>query len=252
MSSSARRLGSVIALLVIWEGSVRAGLTPSFILVAPTTIAYQIFRLLESGVLEQNAAASMTRMLAGYLLALVSGVLLGGLMGWYRWLDDVLDPLVELVRPVSPLAILPLAILWLGIGQASKIFVIWYACVFPILLNTYAAVRGVPKSPVEAARTLGAASDEILRRVVFFHCLPPIMTGARISFAVGMIVILAAEMVAADRGLGYMILTAQQTFQTADLYAGIVTIAAIGFVGDRLIRWLRALICPWYVEIEQA
>ncbi|HUZ72809.1 MAG TPA: ABC transporter permease [Stellaceae bacterium] len=251
MNSSARRLVSVLVLVAVWEGAVRLGLVPAFFLAAPSTILFQIVKLVESGVLPQNAGASMIRMLSGYLLALASGVVVGGLMGWFRWADDVLDPLVELVRPVSPLAILPLAILWLGIGQASKIFVIWYACIFPVLLNTYAAVRSVPKSTIEAAWTLGASPDEVLRRVVFFHCLPPIFTGARISFAVGMIVIIAAEMVAADRGLGYMILTAQQDFQTADLYAGIVTIAAIGFVGDRFIRWLRTRICPWYVEIEQ-
>ena len=191
-------------------------------------------------------------MLSGYSLALVTGALLGALMGWFRLLDDVVDPIVELIRPVSPLAILPLAILWLGIGQASKIFVIWYGCLFPILLNTYAGVRGVPKSTVEAARTLGAATDEMLQRVVFYHSLPLIMTGARISFAVGMIVIIAAEMVAADAGLGYMILTAQQTFHTPELYAGITTIAVIGFLGDRIIRLIRAKLCPWYVEIEQS
>jgi NitT/TauT family transport system permease protein len=156
-----------------------------------------------------------------------------------------------LVRPVSPLAILPLAILWLGIGQASKIFVIWYGCVFPILLNTYAAVRGVPRSTVEAARTLGARTDEVLRWVVVNHSIPMMLTGARISFAVGMIVIIAAEMVAAEAGLGYMILTAQQTFRTPDLYVGIVTIALIGFCGDRIIRLTRARLCPWHVENEQ-
>jgi NitT/TauT family transport system permease protein len=252
MTSGMRRATSVITLLLVWEAAVRAGLAPSFLLSAPSAIALEIYRLTLTGSLPQNVAASMTRVLTGYFLAMASGILLGGLMGWFRVLDDFVDPLVELVRPVSPLAILPLAILWLGIGQASKIFVIWYACVFPILLNTYAGVRGVPKSSVEAARTLGAASDEILCRVVFFHSLPAILTGARISFAVGMIVIIAAEMVAADRGLGYMILTAQQNFQTPELYAGIVTIAALGFIGDRIIRGLRARICPWYVEIEQA
>jgi ABC-type nitrate/sulfonate/bicarbonate transport system permease component len=145
-----------------------------------------------------------------------------------------------------------LPLLYVTAGEASKIFVIAYGCLFPILLNTYAGVRGVPKSTVEAARTLGADTDETLRRVVFYHSLPLIMTGARISFAVGMIVIIAAEMVAADSGLGFMILTAQQTFRTTELYAGITTIAAIGFIGDRAIRILRARLCPWYVEMAQS
>lgn len=252
MISSVRRIAVVIVLLIVWELSVRLQLVSGFVLAAPSTIVDNAIRLLASGELLVHIRASMSRMLAGFFLALVSGVIVGGLMGWFRWLDDLFDPLVELVRPVSPLAILPLAILWLGIGQASKVFVIWYGCFFPILLNTYAAVRGVPRSTVEAARTLGAQTDEMLRWVVFNHSIPLVMTGARISFAVGMIVIIAAEMVAADAGLGYMILTAQQTFRTADLYVGIVTIALIGFAGDRVIRFARARLCPWHVENEQA
>jgi ABC-type nitrate/sulfonate/bicarbonate transport system permease component len=252
MMSTTRRLASVAVVLLIWELAVRFELAPSFTLAAPSTIVSEIARLIANGQLPKHVQASMGRMLSGYSLALVTGALLGALMGWFRLLDDVVDPIVELIRPVSPLAILPLAILWLGIGQASKIFVIWYGCLFPILLNTYAGVRGVPKSTVEAARTLGAATDEMLQRVVFYHSLPLIMTGARISFAVGMIVIIAAEMVAADAGLGYMILTAQQTFHTPELYAGITTIAVIGFLGDRIIRLIRAKLCPWYVEIEQS
>jgi ABC-type nitrate/sulfonate/bicarbonate transport system permease component len=252
MMSSVRRICVVVVLLIVWELVVRLHVMSSFVLASPSMIVEDAVHLIESGELVTNIVDSMTRMLAGYALALASGIIIGGLMGWFRWLDDLCDPLIELIRPVSPLAILPLAILWFGIGQASKVFVIWYACVFPILLNTYAAVRGVPRSTVEAARTLGAQTDEMLRLVVFNHSVPLVLTGARISFAVGMIVIIAAEMVAANSGLGYMILTAQQTFRTSDLYVGIVTIALIGFLGDRIIRWMRGWLCPWHVESEQA
>ena len=172
MISSARRIASVVVLLLVWEAAVSLQLTHTFVLAAPSRIVSEIVKLTENGQLPKHIHASMTRMLTGYALALVSGVLLGALMGWFRWLDDIVDPIVELVRPVSPLAILPLAILWLGIGQASKIFVIWYGCIFPILLNTYAGVRGVPKSTVEAARTLGAHTDEMLRRVVLLSQSP--------------------------------------------------------------------------------
>lgn len=248
--SNLRRSSAVVAFLMLWELVVRTGLVPPFLVSAPTQVALELYRQLTDGPLLQHIGASMSRVLAGYAIALVTGVLLGGLMGWFRWLDDFVDPLVELFRPVSPLAILPLSILWLGLGQASKIFVIWYGCFFPILLNTYAGVRSVPKSHVEAALTLGAHSREMLRHIVFFNSLPMIMTGARISFAVGMIVIIASEMVAADKGLGYLILTAQQTFRTTELYVGIVTIAMIGFAGDRVLRVLRAWLCPWHVEVE--
>ncbi|OJY47062.1 MAG: hypothetical protein BGP08_03035 [Rhizobiales bacterium 64-17] len=243
-----RGLISILVFLAIWEGAVRFHLVENFVLTSPSETLRQIGHLLSTGELQTHVKASMLRIVLGYSIALVLGVVIGTLMGWFRVVDDYVDPIIEMFRPVSPLAILPLAILWLGIGQSSKVFVIVYACIFPIMLNTYAGVRSVPRSVVEAARILGAKSDEMLLKVVFQNSLPLIMTGARISFAVALIVIIAAEMVAADTGLGYMILTAQQTFHTADLFAGIVTIAVIGFVGDRLLRLLRARLCPWYVE----
>src|SRR5262245_40056314 len=146
MSSRVRRITVVLILLIVWEAAVRLGITSSFVLAAPSAIVERAIELIRSGELLVNIRASMSRVLMGYSLALVSGVLLGGLMGWFRLLDDVFDPLVELVRPVSPLAILPLAILWLGIGQASKVFVIWYGCLFPIILFTYAVVFWVRRS----------------------------------------------------------------------------------------------------------
>jgi ABC-type nitrate/sulfonate/bicarbonate transport system permease component len=251
MRSGLIRALSVASFLGIWQVASELSLAPAFLLPSPLDVIREGYGLIDAGILQRHVVSSMTRMLSGFGLALISGVILGALMGWFRLVDDIVDPLVELVRPVSPLALLPLSILWLGIGQASKIFTIWYGCIFPILLNTYSSVRNIPKSSVEAARILGAEPDEMLRKVVFFHSLPTILTGARISFAIGMIVIVAAEMVAADSGLGYMILTAQQTFQTKQLYVGIVTIAIIGFVGDRLIRFIRSFVCPWITEDQQ-
>lgn len=251
MTSRIRGVASIVIFLTFWELVVRLGLVQTFVISAPTMIVADMAHLLATGELEKQIIASMSRILAGYALALFFGVLIGVLMGWFQALDDFIDPIIEIFRPVSPLAILPLAILWLGIGQTSKVFVVAYGCIFPIMLNTYAGVRSVPRSTIEAAKIMGAQPDEMLRKVVFHHSLPLIMTGARISFAVALIVIIAAEMVAANSGLGYMILTAQQTFHTTDLFAGIATIAIIGFIGDRFLRLLRARLCPWCVETEQ-
>ena len=250
MKSKWRGIVSIALFIVVWEIAVRYHWVETYALASPTMVGTQIIHLFATGELQRHILASMSRIFFGYGIALVTGVVFGVLMGWFKVIDEFVDPIVEIFRPVSPLAILPLAILWLGIGQASKVFVVAYACVFPIMLNTYAGVRSVPQSSIEAARIMGAAPDEMLRKVVFYHSLPLIMTGARISFAVALIVIIAAEMVAANSGLGYMILTAQQTFHTTDLFAGIVTIATIGFLGDRLLRLLRTLLCPWYVETK--
>lgn len=251
MTSQVRAFISIMLFLIIWEAAVRFHLVQTFVLASPTMTISDMLRLLSTGELQRNVIASMTRIAMGYSLALLLGVLIGVVMGWFRAVDDFVDPIIEMFRPVSPLAILPLAILWFGIGEEAKIFIVTYACIFPIMINTYAGVRSVPRSNVEAAKILGAQPDEMLCKVALQHSLPLIITGARISFAVALIVIIAAEMVAADSGLGYMILTAQQTFHTTDLFAGIVTIAIIGFLGDRLLRLLRAWLCPWYVETEQ-
>jgi NitT/TauT family transport system permease protein len=242
------RIASVCTFLLLWEAVSRAEVVPKFLLVPPSVVATSLMSMLGDGTLMPNILASMGRVLVGYGLAVVAGITLGMLMGWFSVVDSVLDPIVELVRPVSPLAILPLSMLWFGIGEPSKYFVICYGCFFPILINTFVGVRGIPKSTVEAARTLGANTWELLVKVILKSGLPMMLAGARISFAVGMIVMVAAEMINADRGLGYMILTAQQTFNTINLYVGIVTIAIIGFIGDRVIRLLRKLLCPWYVE----
>lgn len=244
-----KRVLSPVGVVVLWEIISRMALVEPYLLPAPSKVVWELLKLLASGELLIHIYSSMGRVLAGYSLAVISGICLGVLMGWFRIIDQIADPLVELARPVSPLAILPVTILWFGIGNVSKIFIIWYSCIFPVVLNTYAGVKGVNPSVVHAARTLGATNQEILWRVVVPSTLPLIMTGARISMAIGMIVIIASEMVAARAGLGYLILTAEQTYRTTEMFAGIAVIAALGLLLDRLLRLLRRKVSPWYTEL---
>jgi tetratricopeptide (TPR) repeat protein len=155
MISTARRLASVAIVLLAWELAVGLTLTSSFFLAAPSTIVSEIIRLIGNGELPKHVQASMGRMLSGYSLALITGALLGALMGWFRWLDDIVDPIVELIRPVSPLAILPLAILWLGIGELQKVCqAIDHGNGFPQVMQTYTWLaqcfldKGVPEAAI--------------------------------------------------------------------------------------------------------
>jgi ABC-type nitrate/sulfonate/bicarbonate transport system permease component len=163
-----------------------------------------------------------------------------------RLFDLLLDPLVELLRPISPLAIFPLALLWFGIGDASKVFIIALVASFPVILNTYAGVRGIEPNLFRAAQSMGASPLEIFTSIVLPGSLPQILTGVRLAWGISLIVIIAAEMVGASVGIGYMVLEAQQTFRTERVFAGIIVIGLFGFLTDLGFRRLRRLILPWY------
>src|SRR6202022_959017 len=179
-----------------------------------------------------------------------AGVALGAAMARIRLVNELLDPLVELLRPISPLALFPLAILWFGIGDGSKIFIIALAASFPVILNTYAGVRDIDANLFRASRSLGATEFEIFRSIVLPGSLPYIFTGVRLAWGISLIVIIAAEMVGATVGLGYMVLEAQQTFRTERVFASIFVIGIIGFVTALGFRRLRRLLIPWYCETE--
>ncbi|MGA2465312.1 MAG: ABC transporter permease [Thermodesulfobacteriota bacterium] len=215
---------------------------------APSAILMQFCLMIRTGEIFIHIGYSMGRMLTGFSLACVVGVLLGVAMAWFPLIDRIFEPLIDFIRPVSPLAILPLAILWLGIGNSSKIFIIFYGALFPIVLNTYAGVKGVDKVVVDAAKTLGATKAELLFKVAIPSALPIILTGIRISSAIAMIVVVASEMVAATAGLGYLILTAEQVYKTEEMFVGILCISILGFGLDRLIKYIQRKI-TWYTEL---
>lgn len=243
-----RRLLSPLLLLLLWEVAARAQWIDPRLIPAPSTIFAELERLTGSGELVRALAASLYRVALGFAIAAAIGVALGALMALSAAVETVFDPLVELLRPVSPLAIFPLAILWFGIAEASKIFIIALACSFPIILNTYAGVRGIDAALFRAARSLGASPAEIFRTVVLPGSLPQIFTGLRLAWGIALIVIVAAEMIGATRGIGYMVLEAQQTFRVERVFAGIFVIGLLGFLTDLGFRHLQRRLLPWHRE----
>lgn len=245
--SSSKALSPMVV-IIIWEFVCRMKLVDPIFLPAPSAILKQFVLMIMTGEIFIHIGYSMGRMLLGFSLACVVGVLLGVAMAWFALIDRIFEPLIDFIRPVSPLAILPLAILWLGIGNASKVFIIFYGALFPIVLNTYAGVKGVDKVVVDAAKTLGATKAELLFKVAIPSALPIILTGIRISSAIAMIVVVASEMVAATAGLGYLILTAEQIYETPEMFVGILCISILGFGLDRLIKYIQRKI-TWYTEL---
>jgi ABC-type nitrate/sulfonate/bicarbonate transport system permease component len=239
------RISGPVLVLTAWELSARFGSADPIILPAPTAIAVTFSDMLLSGELAWHAANSITRLVIGYLLAALGGITLGLLVGWFRVVSDFFTPLIELTRPISPIALIPLAILWFGIGLESKVFVITMATFFPILLNTIAGVQNTDLLMIRAARSLGAGHLRLLLTVSFPSAAPFIHTGLRIALSIGFIVIIASEMVAAQNGLGWLVLDSERIYRTDIVFVGIISISCLGLLADYGMRLLGRVLFPW-------
>ncbi len=244
-----RRAAVPVALLLLWEFVSVAGLVDSYFLPAPHRILASAWALLLSGTLVADIAISMFRLLSGYFLGAAAGIVLGVMTGRSALLGDLLDPLIQALRPISPIALLPLAMVYLGIGEIEKIVLIAYSTFFPVAINTYFGVRGVDPVVVMAAKTLGATRRrDMLREIILPAALPHIFSGLRVSLGISFIVIIAAEMVASHSGLGFRILDAERIFELDVVYVGIVVISLLGLFFDAIFMRVRRRLLPWYRE----
>jgi ABC-type nitrate/sulfonate/bicarbonate transport system permease component len=201
--------------------------------------------LVESGELQRDIMASLARVLQGFAIAAVLGVGLGMAVGRSRTLESLVDPMLELLRPIPPLAFLPMMVLWFGIGEASKISFIAYAAFFPIFTTTLEGIKYVDPLLLRAAASLGASRRDLFRYVVLPAATPAIITGLRLGFGLSFFVIVAAEFIAADRGLGYLINDARTFFLVSQMLLGAAVIGVIGFAFNRLLRLLEARLLRW-------
>lgn len=243
-----RKLMSPLLLLMIWELITRQGWIPAWFLPVPTEVFQTLFNMVISGELLHHAAVSLGRAVSGYAMAALAGVGLGLLIAWSRIVEDFFDPLIELIRPLSTFALIPIFFLWFGIGNTSKIMIIFKSCFFPIVLNTIAGIKGVDQKLIMAARSLGADGRQMWTRVLLPSAMPMIITGMRISTAIAMMALVGVEMLSSDSGLGFLVIDAQRTFDTERVFAGIVVLALLGFSLDRLARKIQARILSWHHE----
>ena len=201
--------------------------------------------LVEAGELQRDIFASLSRVLQGFALAAFVGVTLGMAVGRSRVLESLVDPMLELLRPIPPLAFLPMMVLWFGIGEASKIFFIAYAAFFPIFTTTLEGIKYVDPLLLRAAASLGANKRDLFRYVVLPAATPAIITGLRLGFGLSFFVIVAAEFIAADSGLGFLINDARTFFLVSQMLLGAAVIGLIGFGFNRLLRLLEARLLRW-------
>lgn len=237
-----------VVLLAAWALAVRWSGTRIF--PSPADAGRAILSLSEKSLLWSYIRDSLMRVAAGYLAAVVIGVPLGMTAGWYATLDRALNPLVQLLRPISPLAWMPLAVIWFGVSNMAPMFLIFLASLFPIIVATTNAVRNVPPMFLQAGRNFGLTAPQLIRRVIFPAVLPRIVVGLRIAFGVAWIVLVAAEMIAVDSGLGYLIIDARNAGKRYDLVvAGMLLIGVIGLLLDfafRRVERLRSV--AWAIE----
>ncbi len=187
---------------------------------------------------------SLSREIVAFIWA-CSAIPLAIAMGWSKTINDQVDPLIEVLRPVPPLAWIPLSILWFGIGDIQNQFIIFLGMFFPILLNTIAGVKNIEPNLIRAARCLGASEARILRRVVLRAALPQIITGIRVGLGVGWMALVAAELVGANSGLGFLINDARTLLRTDVVIVGMITIGFVGLIIDRTIRVVGRRMMPW-------
>jgi NitT/TauT family transport system permease protein len=235
----------IAAFLLLWEAAPRIGLLDRVFLPPLTEVLAATWDLAADGRLWDHVSASLARALAGFLIAVAAAVPLGVLIAWYRPVADLLLPILELFRNTAALALLPVFVLLLGIGEASKIALVVFACTFPILLNTITGVRTVDPLLIRSAVSLGFGPLALFRKVVLPAAVPSVFTGVRMAGASSILVLIAAEMVGSQSGLGYLINSAQLNFLIHDMYAGILTIAVVGVSLNGLLVVLERRFSRW-------
>ncbi|MEZ7798081.1 taurine ABC transporter permease TauC [Citrobacter pasteurii] len=248
-------LGTLVVILAVWWTVAALQLISPLFLPAPGQVLQKLITIagpqgFMDATLWQHLAASLARIVIALLAAVLLGVPVGIAMGLSPTMRGILDPIIELYRPVPPLAYLPLMVIWFGIGETSKILLIYLAIFAPVAMSALAGVRSAQQVRVRAAQSLGASRAQVLWFVILPGALPEILTGLRIGLGVGWSTLVAAESIAATRGLGFMVQSAGEFLATDVVLAGIAVIAVIAFILELGLRALQRRLTPWHGEVQ--
>ena len=251
-----------VGLLIVWEIASRAGLFSAVVLPPPSAVAARWFASLVpalphdpatqsytawlfSGELPHDAVASLSRVIAGFAIGVGLALPIGLLMGTSDRLYGLVNPLLQILRPIPPIAYIPLAIVWFGLGNPPALFLIALGTFFPVLVNTIAGVRHVDGIYIRAARSLGASRMTIFRRVILPAATPYILSGARIGIGTAFIVVIVAEMIAVKSGFGYVMWDAYYFLRMDVIVAAMLSVGVMGFVFDRIAVAVQGRVCAW-------
>ena len=248
-SSMKLSLVTVIGVLALWWIATNSGWIKPLFLPSPQAVWAQMMEVSRDGFADASLLThigwSALRVFGAFLLAVLTAIPVGILMGVNRVARGVFDPLVEFYRPLPPLAYLPLVVIWMGIGEGSKVLLIYLAMFAPLALSARAGVKSVAIEQIHAAYSMGASRGQVLKYVNMPAALPEILTGMRIAIGFGWTTLVAAEMVAATAGLGFMVLTASKFMATDVVIMGILVIGLLALLFDLGMRWLERKLVPW-------
>ncbi len=240
---------TALVLIGLWFLITGMGWVKPLFLPSPFAVYNKFVIAMTQGVanstLTQHTLASLGRVFGAFALACVTAIPLGILMGVNRVMRGLFDPIIEFYRPLPPLAYLPLVIIWLGIGEFPKVFLIFLAIFAPMAIAARAGVRSVSTEQIHAAYAMGASRSQVISQVIMKAALPEIFTGMRIGIGVGWTTLVAAEMIAASRGLGFMVLNAAEYLASDTVVMGIIVIGVFAFAFDLLIRYMERVFIPW-------
>ncbi len=240
---------SILGIIFVWWLVTSMGWIKPLFLPSPQAVLRKFFDVWQNGFTNtpflEHVGVSAARVFGAFLLACLVGIPLGIAMGMSPFIRGIFDPPIEFYRPIPPLAYLPLMIIWFGIDETSKVLLIFLSVLAPVALGARSGVKSAAIEQIHAAYSFGASRWQVMRHVILPSALPEILTAMRIGIGFGWTTLVAAEMVAATRGLGYMVLTASQFLQTSTVIMGIIVIAIIAYAFDLLMRFVERKLVPW-------
>ncbi|MBI4522472.1 MAG: ABC transporter permease [Deltaproteobacteria bacterium] len=239
-------LAALVFLLLIWEACARLTRLSELYFPPISLVLLTLVQLVFSGELVSQALITLFRFATGYALSATIAVTLGIILGYFRLAYSLFEGVIEFLRPMPSVAIIPVAILFLGIGDPMVVAVTVYACTWPILINTIDGVRNIDRTLIDTGRTFGLGRWKILKTIALPAASPYIFTGLRISVAIGLILVTTCEMVVGGSGLGFFILDEERSLKTSNMYAGIILVAILGYALNRLFSVLERKAMRWH------
>lgn len=234
-----------IILIVIWEGFALAGKLTPYTMPAPMTIINTAIDYIKDGSLFQDIGVSFIRVLEGFLIALVSAFILGIIVSIFSKVEIFTDLVLQILRPIPPIAWIPLAILWFGIGESSKVFIIFFGAFFPIFLNTVEGVKNIDSKYFELARVYEVPKLKMIKKIVIPGALPSIMTGIRLGLGNAWVCVVAAEMIGATSGVGFMLADGRSLSRPDIVIIGMLIVGIVGKIMDDALKFLRKKLITW-------
>lgn len=245
-------LGLLSAIFILWEILARAGKLSALIFPAPSLFFSTFIESLVTGKYLEDTLISVRRSLSGFIIGGGSGLLLGLMMGWSKRLRNIIDPIVAAIHPIPKFALLPMVLIFFGIGESPRTVMVSIAAFFPLLINTIAGVLQINPTHFEVVENYGATKIDVFKKVVLPGSLPLVMTGARLSLRGSLTITIGLEMIFGNKGLGYELWLAYETFRLIDLYSTLLIVSFIGFGFTYLLEKSKVRLVPWHQELRSS